>query len=749
MSQQLLQEATDRHKAGRLAEARTLYLEILATEPRNAEALHRLGILALQTANVAEALELLQRAVANAPDNALCHFSLAQALVSLNRSDEAIAGFRRALELRPQFPDGWSNLGAALHGQGRLPEAMDAYRQALAQQADHFDAAHNLGNALAAVGQLDEAIAMLRQCAARRPDFAVPLNNLGIVLQKKGELAEAIDTLRKALALDPNFAEPHCNLGNCLRDAGDLQQAVPCFRKAIELRPDYVEAMNNLGNVYQTLGEFNAAVDSYQGALRRRPQYLEARNNLGAVLRTMGRLDEAVAAYRAALAQQPDFAPSHCNLGNALKDRGEIGPAIECYCRALSHRPGDWISHSNLAYSLHFVEFEGANILAENRRWNELHAKPLAAEQRPHENSPGADRRLRIGYISPDFREHCQALFTIPLLSNHDHEAFEIFCYADVARPDKYTQRLQGYADVWRNTHKHSDAKVAQQIREDRIDILVDLTMHMSNGRPLLQARKPAPVQVAWLAYPGTTGISAIDYRLSDPWLDPSGSDADYSETTVRLPDTFWCYDPLTDQPAPNELPALTAGRVVFGCLNNLCKVSDVTLDLWARVLAIVTDSRLVLMSPAGEHRQIMLERFRARGVEPDRIEFVKFQPRQDYLREYHRIDLGLDTLPYNGHTTSLDSFWMGVPVVTRIGRTAVGRGGWSQLNNLGLADLAADSDDAFVKIATDLARDKDRLRDLRRGLRERMRSSPLMDGRRFARNMERTFRRLWTSQSP
>jgi protein O-GlcNAc transferase len=551
--------------------------------------------------------------------------------------------------------------------------------------------------------------------------------------------------------LNPAFAEAHCNMGNCLRDLGELAQALASFAKAIELKPDYVEAMNNRGNVYQSLGDFPAAVQSYQDALRQRPKYLEARNNLGAALRTMGRIDEAVAAYRDALAQRPDFAPSHCNLGNALKDRGEIGPAVDCYRRALVHRPDDWISHSNLAYSLHFIEPDGSEILAENLRWNQRHALPLAREQLPHENSAAdrgaAGRRLRIGYISPDFREHCQSFFTVPLLANHDHDAFEIFCYASVGRPDQYTQRLQGYADTWRNVLRMSDAAVARMIREDRIDILIDLTMHMSNGRPLVMVRKPAPVQVAWLAYPGTTGISAIDFRLTDPWLDPAGADKDYSEKSIRLPDSFWCYDPLTDQPAPNELPASRAGHVVFGCLNNLCKLSDATMDLWARVLKKVERSRLLLLSPPGEHRNSLLEKFRARGIDPARIQFVPFQPRQDYLREYHRIDLGLDTLPYNGHTTSLDSFWMGVPVVTRLGRTAVGRGGWSQLNNLGLPELAADSDDAFVKIATELAADLDRLARLRRDLRERMRRSPLMNGPHFAANFEQTLRRLWTGE--
>jgi predicted O-linked N-acetylglucosamine transferase (SPINDLY family) len=748
-AQEILNSATDHHKAGQLAQARTLYLQTLDHEPRNSDALHRMGVLSLQTGNAREALDFLQRAVAIQPADALYHFSLGQTLSILNRHDQAIAAFTQALQLRPQFPDAWSALGTALHGKMRLNEAIGAYRQALAQQPGHFDAAQNLGNALCAIGRLDEAIVMLRQSAARRPDFAVTHNNLAVALQKKGQLPEAAAALRKALDLKPDFAEAHCNLGNCLRDLGELAQALPCYRKAIELRPNYVEALNNLGNLYQATGDFQAAVDSYHQALKHRPDYLEAQNNLGAALRTMGRTDEAVAAYRSALALRPDFAPSHCNLGNALKDRGEIAPAIDCYRRAIAHCPNDAISHSNLAYALHFIEFDGGRILAENLRWNQQHALPLIKEQLPHHQDAAnsGQRRLRIGYISPDFKEHCQTLFTVPVLSNHDHEAFEIFCYANVVRPDQYTQRLQGYADVWRSTLRMSDAKVAQMIRDDRIDILVDLTMHMSNGRPLVMARKPAPVQVAWLAYPGTTGLSAMDYRLTDPWLDPPGTDADYSEKSMRLPDSFWCYDPLTDQPPVNDLPAMAAGHILFGCLNNLCKVSDYTLDLWSRVMEIVAGSRLVLLSSPGEHRRALLGRFSARNIDAGRIEFVPFQPRQDYLREYHRIDLGLDTLPYNGHTTSLDSFWMGVPVVTRLGRTAVGRAGWGQLNNLGLPELAADTDDAFVKIASELAMDLPRLRNLRRDLRERMHRSALMNGQRFTRNMEQTYLRLWSNR--
>ncbi|MGD0390961.1 MAG: hypothetical protein ABSC42_18605, partial [Tepidisphaeraceae bacterium] len=351
----------------------------------------------------------------------------------------------------------------------------------------------------------------------------------------------------------------------------------------------------------------------------------------------------------------------------------------------------------------------------------------------------------RIGYVSPDFREHCQSFFTIPLLSNHDRKAFEIFCYADLRRPDAVTQRIRGYAQVWRSILGTTDEEAARKIREDRIDILVDLTMHMAKNRMLLFARKPAPVQAAWLAYPGTTGLSAMDYRLTDPYLNPPGlNDHFYSETSIRLPDSFWCYDPHATEPAVTSLPAQTNGYVTFGCLNNFCKVNEPVLQLWAQVLKTIPRSRFMLLCPEGSHRQALLDLLQREGISPDRIELVAGRPRFQYLEFYHRIDVGLDSFPYNGHTTSLDSFWMGVPVVTLVGQTVVGRAGLSQLTNLGLPEFIAQTPERYVQIATDLAGDLRQLAELRRTLRARMQASPLMDAPRFARNIEAAYRQMW-----
>jgi predicted O-linked N-acetylglucosamine transferase (SPINDLY family) len=471
---------------------------------------------------------------------------------------------------------------------------------------------------------------------------------------------------------------------------------------------------------------------------------VRALNNLSCLWRTLGRIDDAARILRSGVDRNPRHPALYNNLGNVLKDAGELDEAIDCYRQAVALAPTDAATHSNLVYALSFQALEGKTILDECRRWNDRHAAPLRPEDRPYPHDHSPHRRLRIGYVSPDFRDHCQTLFTVPLFSRANHEEFEIVCYSSVERPDDYTRRIAGYADVWREVRPLDDAALCETIRDDRIDILVDLTMHMANGRPLLFARKPAPIQVAWLAYPGTTGIGAMDYRFTDGRLDPPGYEAQYTERTIRLPDSFWCYDPLAPEPGVNPLPALARGFLTLGCLNNPCKLTDYTLRLWGGVMRMLPDAHLRLMSPAGTHRQRLLQRLAAQNIAAGRVSFVPFRPRADYLRTYHDIDLGLDTFPYNGHTTSLDSFWMGVPVVTRIGQTCVGRAGLSQLFHLNLLELTAETDEAFISTAVALANDRPRLAALRQTLRARLTRSPLMDAKRFVQNIESVYRRIW-----
>ena len=795
-----LAQAKAHHLAGALTEARRLYDGVLADDPANDDAAFRLGILEWQTGDADAALARVGAALALQPAALRYRLGEAQILASLGRFEEAIAACRRLLADEPASIDGWFALASALEADNRAAEAAQAYAALLDREPDHADALNNLGNCrrrlgeraaaeaayrralrvrpgfadaltnlatlLQSQGLIEEAIALLRDATRAEPDAAAPHTNLGIALSAARRFDEALPPLLRARTLDPNSADIAYNVGTVLHALGRPLEAAAEYATAIALAPAHADACNNLGVVLKELGEFAAAAEAFDAALAARPAFVAARNNAGSLARTMGRMDEAERHYRAALdsatldvltddsaGSEPALAAersaTYNNLGNVLKDTGALDAAVDCYRQALACDANNLVAHSNLAYALTFQSDDGFTLLAECRRLAARHEAPFRAIARTYPNARVPEKRLRIGYVSADFRDHCQSLFTVPLLAHHDHRDVEIVCYSSVERPDAMTQRLARYADIWREVRELDDERLATVIREDGIDVLVDLTMHMADGRPLLFARRPAPVQVAWLAYPGTTGSDAIGYRLTDPWLDPieggpAGGDARYSERSIRLPDSFWCYDALSDEPAATVLPAFGTGHLTFGCLNNPCKLTAHTMRLWARVLAAAPGSRLRLLSPDGHARDRLAARLAEQGIAPHRVDFVAFRPRTEYLRTYREIDLALDTFPYNGHTTSLDALWMGVPVVTRVGKTPAARGGFSQLSNLGLSALATFTDDDYVQTATLLARDLDRLAALREGLRARMQTSPLMQAERFARHIEQAYRAMW-----
>jgi protein O-GlcNAc transferase len=740
----LLDTATENHRTGNLAEARRLYGEVLAVAPHHPPALFRFGVLELQELRLDAALDYISRAAVSDPGNSRYQLGLGEVLQSLERWDEAADAYRRAVAAEAGSFDAHFELGVALQRAGRPALAATAYRGALALKAGDAATLGNLGAALRECGDLDGAVEFLEAAAAGEPLVAAHTVNLAIALCQRREFAQAELKLTPLAAREPAHAEAAFNLGNALRGLGRPAEALAQYRRAVELRSGYAEALNNMGNVLKELGDFAAAMAAYEAAMLARPEYVAAINNAGCLFRTLGRSDEAEDMLRRGLEIDPEHASLYDNLGNVLKDAGALDEAIVCYRRSLEIDPNNPATHGNLAYSLSFASTEARPILEECTRWNARFAAPLVRCEADRARDLSPERKLKVGYISPDFRTHCQALFTVPLLSHHDRAAFEVYCYSSAERPDSLTRRIAGLADGWREVRALDDVQLCRAIRDDGIDILVDLTMHMAGGRPLVFARRPAPVQIAWLAYPGTTGMDAIDYRLSDPRLDPDGYDSHYTEKTLRLDDSFWCYDPLTEVPEVNGLPAAERGYVTLGCLNNPCKLTERTLRLWGRVMHTLPQARLKLMAPPGRHRLRLLARLGAQGVAAERVSFVEFRPRGDYLRSYHEIDFGLDTFPYNGHTTSLDALWMGVPTVTRVGATCVGRAGLSQLYHLDLLDLAAKSDDAFAAAAAELARDLPRLAALRAALRERMTHSPLMDAARFARNIERAYRQAW-----
>ncbi|MGA3067392.1 MAG: tetratricopeptide repeat protein [Tepidisphaeraceae bacterium] len=626
---------------------------------------------------------------------------------------------------------------------GRVAEAQSLLRQILAFQADHADALHSLGILEFQSGRLQSALDLIQRAIQAGPTRSEFHCNAATMLASLGRAAEAIAALGRAIQLQPDNSDAYHNLGLILRSESRWTEAIDAFGRRVELTPGDVESRCNLADLLRVMNRFEEAITECRRAIAIDPNSYLAHIDLGNALNSSGDADGAMLAFRRAHELKPSAGEAPFNLGNVLKAEGQVEEAIAAYRLSLRLQPDFIPARSNLVLALHYSENQDAkSILREARLWDEIHGRPFRAEIRTHPNDRSPSRRLKIGYVSPEFRDHCDSFFTIPLLSNHDHERFDIYCYSSSTRQDAITERIRSYADAWREAGKWSDGRLAEVIRSDGIDILVDLEMHTRGGRQLLFARKPAPIQVAWLAYPGTTGLSAMDYRLSDPYLDPAGeSDSAYSEISIRLPETFWCYDPLSAEPAVNALPALSSGRVTFGCLNNPCKLTDKTLRLWHEVLTAIPDSRLLFMRPAGQFRDVTQRKLQ---IPADRVEFTWYRPRRQYLETFHRIDIGLDTTPYTGHTTTLDSLWMGVPMVTLVGSTAVGRGTWSQLNNVNLKQFAARDEEEFVKIAVEQARDLQALANLRANLRERMKSSPLMDGPRFAGGVESAYRQMW-----
>ena len=391
----------------------------------------------------------------------------------------------------------------------------------------------------------------------------------------------------------------------------------------------------------------------------------------------------------------------------------------------------------NELFNLHHLDdINAETLIAAHTQWNERYAKHLAPASVPAVRR-GRGTRLRVGYVSPDFGHHPVGRFILPLLENHDHSRFEIFCYADSRTEDAVTKKLERCADTWRMTLGASDADLAELVRRDEIDILIDLAMHTRHSRIMMFALKPAPVQVTYLGYPSTTGLGTIDYRVSDPYIDPPGRELGYCEKTIRLPHTYWCFAAPDGAPHVGPLLADRNGFITLGCMNQYTKVTPQMRGIWRQILRQVPDSRLLVHAPNGRHRTEAAMELQRDGLDPNRLQFVAAAPYHEYLARFSRIDIGLDTYPYPGGTTTCEALWMGVPVVTLPGALSITRGGLSVLSNIGLSELAAKDIDDYVNIAAGLAADLPRLRALRAGMRERMLASPLMDAPRFARAFE------------
>ncbi len=747
-----LSRGLDLHKVGRWQEAAGLYMEFLAVRPAHPIALHLLGEVSCRLGDPETGIALIRKAIALKPDYAEALNNLGAQLLAIGRKNEAIASFQAAVGCKTDLIAPMINLAGLLAERGETQEAIAIARRAIQRDPNSLEASHALATALRTAGQLEASCQVYEQLVRRLPGSADLLNSLGFVQAALGRIDDARANYQRALELSPGFAHALNNLGTLARGQGTLDEAEQLFRRALKEAPQFVEAAHNLGEVLSGFGRLDEAVSALRQALAWRPQFAEAWNTLGNVLRQQNDDAAGEEAYLEALRAQPGHPGALNNLGLLQWHHGEIPAAIASFREALKTNGGTASTHSNLLFALHGdPEATPATLLAESMAFEQRHAPDRAALVRPHDHTSDPNRRLRVAYLSPDFRQHSCAYFLEPLLAAHNRESFELFAYAEVRRPDAVTARLRALCDHWRSTVGLSDRALAEQIRADRIDILVDLAGHSADNRLTVLLARPAPVQVNWLGYPGTTGLSAIGYRITDTHCDPAGTtDLFHSERLVRLEGGMHCYLPPDTAPEVSPAPCMRLGHVTFGSFNQLAKMNPSVVATWSRIMTSVVGSRLCLKSNTlaqpGVRRRV-LDAFSAHGIAAERLDLLAWTANsQDHLQLYDRVDLALDPFPYNGTTTTCEALWMGVPVLAITGNRHAARVGVSLLSMVGHPEWLASSVDDYVARAIDLAGKPAHIAALRTSLREEMRASTLCDAPNFARRIEVAYRQMWNA---
>ena len=677
-------------------------------------------------------------------------FSLAMQNLQSGRLDLAEAGLRQVIQAVPNHVDALGALGFVLHRAGAHQPALAPIQAALALRPAFADGHATLGSVYQALGRTAEAIDSYRRALALEPRYGSVLCNLGNVLQTVGRLDESVDCYQRALAISPNDATVHANLGSALKALGRVDEAIASFERALALQPGLLHAQANLANAMMVKGSWDEAVALYRTIIAVQPGLPGVLSNLGMVLRAQGSMEEAVDIYRRSLAINPADPAAHANLGNLLADLGQLAEAHASYERAIALKPDYAEVRSNIVMQLNYDPAIDALALYEAHRAFDRQIAPAPQQiQRGHVNSRDPERRLRIGYVSSDFSTHPVGYYLLPVLASHDPAAVEIHCYSGRLVDDAMTTRLRSHAQHWHSTVGVDDDALAAQIVADGIDILVDLAGHTAGNRLPVFARKPAPIQASWLGYPATTGLDAIDYRLTDARADPAPEAERYhTETLVRLPNGFHCYVPAETTPDVASLPARASGSVTFGSFNNLSKINDAVIACWSRLLMALPSSRLIVKArPLNDAatRARYQAKFESAGAATDRLRLLPTeQSWSAHMAQYDAIDIALDPFPYNGTTTTCDALWMGVPVITWSGDRHAARVGASLLTTVGLPELIARDPDDYLAKAMALAGDLDRLANLRAGLRARLQASPLCDATGFARALEAAYRGMW-----
>ena len=775
MTQQTLARAVEHHRAGELVKAEQYYREVLTTEPQHPDALHLLGLIAHQRGQHQEAIDLINRALKKNSRDIHFHIHLGQAYRQAKRLNESIQALKKALKLQPQNAEAHHELGLALADGGKHEEALAEYERAMMLDPNNPFAPLNAGNSCHLLGDYPRALPYYRKVLALAPELAEGYNNLGSTQFQLGRVDEAGPLIEKALELKPDYAEALVNHANILRQEHRFDEALVCLDRALELKPGFLLAVFNKANALAESGRHAESVPFYDEVLAMQPDYAEALSNKAAVMGDLQHSEEAVELARQALKLNPNFAEGYNNLGANLMQLGRIQDAFLAFQRAMSLKPTYQSPYLNMAKLLWSVgdtpealrylgllldmdpcheEAKRCQLLFELYVYQEQplpprtpisFGAPSANECFPLRKDP--HKKIRIAYISSDFRLHPVGRNIWPVLEGQDRQQFELYLYGAVHQPDALTERFKEIADCYQSVLGMNDEQIADQVRRDEIDILVILAGRFDNNKPLDAAYRAAPVQVSFHD-PASSYLADMDYLITDITMNPPDTQEWFTEKLVRLP-TFYLHLPLNDAPPTLPPPALGRGYITFGCFNNVAKLNPQSVFIWSEVLKAVPDSRLVLkykemFNEPFVHAHYM-EMFAHYGIPAERVRLVTEQLSfVEHLAAYRDIDIALDPFPFNGSTTTFEALWMGIPVITLAGHSMVARWGISMLRRVGLSSLVAQLPSDYVQIASRLAADLPRLTAMRADLRQQVANSPLCDHRRRAKQLDRVFKYMW-----
>lgn len=742
------------------------FSEAIRQDPQNLCALTHLGILYKDEGRLLEAAESYDKALRidssykpAAECLAIVLTDLGTSLKLAGNTQEGIQKYYEALKIDPHYAPAYYNLGVVYSEMMQYDTALSCYEKAALERPMYAEAYCNMGVIFKNRGDLESAITCYERCLAVSPNFEIAKNNMAIALtdlgtkvKLEGDINQGVAYYKKALYYNWHYADAMYNLGVAYGEMLKFDMAIVFYELAFHFNPHCAEACNNLGVIYKDRDNLDKAVECYQLALSIKPNFSQSLNNLGVVYTVQGKMDAAASMIEKAIVANPTYAEAYNNLGVLYRDAGNISMAIEAYEQCLKIDPDSRNAGQNRLLAMNYInEGNDDKLFEAHRDWGRRFMR-LYPQYTSWDNPKDPERPLVVGYVSPDYFTHSVSYFIEAPLVNHDYANYKVVVYSAVVKADAKTIRFRDKVlkrgGVWRDIYGIDEKKVASMVREDKVDILVELTGHTANNKLGMMACRPAPVQVTWIGYPNTTGLPTIDYRITDSLADLPDTSQKHVEELVRLPECFLCYMPSPEAGPVSPTPALSNGFITFGSFNNLAKITPKVLQVWARILCAVPNSRLVVKCKpfcCDSVRQRFLSTLEQLGLESLRVDLLPLiLLNHDHMQAYALMDISLDTFPYAGTTTTCESLFMGVPCVTMAGSVHAHNVGVSLLNKVGLGRLVAKTEDEYVQLALQLASDITALSNLRMSLRDLMSKSPVCDGPNFALALESTYRSMW-----